>query len=390
PNLVRMATTSGEALSLPLQVLINGLRQAEVEALLKELEAGAFPQEHPGAERLKAALYAQWVRLDPKKARAMAEALDDRQKKTSAIQAVLGELALHDPAKAIDWFNQLDSPHLTRMAAYSMVKSLSGAHPELAFQLVRDNNDQFSSTWPYAHLFHHWGFTDPEAALASLEKMPDGEDRMEASRALTKGLASANPQEAIALAEKMSDQPEANEIINRVVMNVAAREPHKALEIIEETEGNIRRDLIGSIAMTWSSHDPKAAFQWLQELPGDEKIRAFASSVGSLASASPEKAADFLTELPLSETSLGAYAELTHHWGRHDSDAAEAWARELPGGPTRSEAIRGLLIRLETKDPARAARLRTEEKEIDRPTPASGFFSPGSRQSRNTGATEQK
>ncbi|MEM7386851.1 MAG: hypothetical protein AAF514_18080, partial [Verrucomicrobiota bacterium] len=47
PNLVRMATTSGEALSLPLQVLINGLRQAEVEALLKELEAGAFPQEHP-------------------------------------------------------------------------------------------------------------------------------------------------------------------------------------------------------------------------------------------------------------------------------------------------------------------------------------------------------
>ena len=187
-----------------------------------------------------------------------------------------------------------------------------------------------------------WGASDPAAAIAWAEALPDKEKQKDALKEILQGAARRDVDGAIALArahapELLTDGSLASAIDD----SLGKRDPgHNArMLVLLGATGQLR-----SAAGQWAEKDPAAASQWAQDLP-DEKQRteAMRGIWERLVREHPDEAAAQLSknaaDAPFIE---GSGKNITEKITEKDPQQAVRWAAALQQPGARKEAFAAL------------------------------------------------
>ena len=236
-----------------------------------------------------------------------------------------------------------------------------------------------------------WGASDPGAAVAWAEALPDKEKRKDALKEILQGAVRRDADAAIALArahapELLTDGSLASAIDDALGKNDPG---HNARVLASLGATSALQSAVGQ----WSEKDPAAAMQWAEDLP-DEKQRAEALKGiwGQLVREHPEDAAAQLSknaaEAPYIEGSTGniitkltekdpqqaarwaaalqqpgarkdAFAALGDYFGAQDPAAGGQWLNTFPAGAERDGAIKIFADRAMSGHPQDAAEWAT-------------------------------
>jgi hypothetical protein len=178
----------------------------------------------------------------------------------------------------------------------------------------------------------------------------------------------------------------------RMIEQWAVTAPEAALEYARQNlKGERQSQAVGRVLTSWAKHAPAAAWQWarkqgagdvrhaqlvMEEMarnapvvaaryatefahqePGEARAMAQVAIRGMMYDGNFDAARQFVAAVPLSssEDQVTLISSLAEQWARHDPEHAMAWARTLPDGPGRTQALASLGDAWAETDPARAA-----------------------------------
>jgi hypothetical protein len=155
-----------------------------------------------------------------------------------------------------------------------------------------------------------WAAKDPEAALASVLKLPPGEERNQALASVCFGLAETDPADAVETAQDLH---------------------------LENQPG----DVMGNLMQRWAATDVASAFDWANDQPPGAQRDSLMSRVALvLSQAAPSDAANMVTEqIPPGPAQDEAVMTVVNQWGNQDLAAAAAWVKNFPEGPLQARAV---------------------------------------------------
>jgi hypothetical protein len=198
--------------------------------------------------------------------------------------------------------------------------------------------------------------------------------------------------EALETLNRLPSSEQREEERLRMIEQWAATAPEAALEYTRQNlKGDRQVQAVGKVLTAWAKHAPAAAWQWARK-QGAGDVHNAQLVMEEIARNSPATAARFATEfalkeprdaremamvairgmtydgnfdaarqfvaglsLPTPEEQVGLVSSLAELWGRHNPEQAMAWARALPEGPGRTQALASLGDAWAEADPARAA-----------------------------------
>jgi hypothetical protein len=155
-----------------------------------------------------------------------------------------------------------------------------------------------------------WAAKDPEAALASVLKLPPGNDRNEALASVCFGLAESDPADAVETAQSLH---------------------------LENQPG----DVMGNLVQQWATADVSSALDWANDQPPGAQRDSVMSRVALvLSQAAPSDAADLVVnQIPPGPAQDEAVMTVVNQWGNQDLAAAAAWVKNFPEGPLQARAV---------------------------------------------------
>jgi hypothetical protein len=155
-----------------------------------------------------------------------------------------------------------------------------------------------------------WAAKYPEAALASVLKLPPGNDRDEALASVCLGLAETDPADAVETAQGLH---------------------------LENQPG----DVMGNLVQQWATADVSSALDWANDQPPGAQRDSLMSRVAFvLSQAAPSDAANLVTEqIPPGPAQDEAVMTVVNQWGNQDLAAAAAWVKNFPEGPLQARAV---------------------------------------------------
>jgi hypothetical protein len=156
-----------------------------------------------------------------------------------------------------------------------------------------------------------WVARDPYAALEWAAQQPDGGNRDAVLEAACYEISNVNAAEAVALAERYA-------LTNHAVL--------------------------ANLTGQWARQDLRAAHAWVLAKPAGEQRNELAARIGFVWSASqPAAAAEFVVrEIPAGPTQTEAVISVLHQWALRQFDDAAAWVELFPEGEIRERAIKEL------------------------------------------------
>ncbi|MFU8893922.1 MAG: hypothetical protein ACNA8L_09865 [Luteolibacter sp.] len=233
----------------------------------------------------------EWARQDAQGALAWANTLS--QGKSSALAAVLGEVAKSDPQKAAQMLDQLAPDD--RAGAYASIAGKYGAQ-------------------------------DFGAAEAWIRTLPQ-DQQTDAYAAAIEGLASKSPTEALAQINRMPNGDAKNQLIPSIVGPLARTDPQAAAALINtQSDADVKRDSMRELMPAWTAQDPTAALAFAKtQQPGPVYDRAITSYITSNNSGNPAEMMR-LAETIDNERERGWAAGYTaQRWMQSDPDGARSY-----------------------------------------------------------------
>jgi len=242
----------------------------------------------PGGQGPAEIIATEWARQDPQSALKWASSLTSG--KAEAISSVLGELAKSDPEKAATMLNQLDPED--RANAYSVIAGRYAA---------RDFN----------------------AAEAWIRTLPQ-ERQPEALAAAIEGLAASSPAAALAQLDRMPDGDAKDGIIPTVVGPLARTDPQAAANLIQsQVDPNLRRESMRNLMPAWTSKDPAAALAFANSQErGPVYDTAMASFVTSNNTGNPAEMMRLAETIGNERERAWSVGFTAQRWMQSDADAA--------------------------------------------------------------------
>jgi hypothetical protein len=209
--------------------------------------------------------------------------------------------------RALAWIEALPDPAFRELMRPRIAGAAAFAEPAVAAKWARPQITDSPRTSGLARrVGTRWVRSDPEAAMAWLESLPDGGDREDGVlESYRDWLATQHP-EAVAWIERQPFEPWLEPAFSLYARNVLAfRDPKAALALAARFSDVDRRDTTTTyIARGWLERDHEAADAWLKQsnLPADvvqrsyalpnrklhEFLRAQRPSAGAAATAPPE------------------------------------------------------------------------------------------------------
>lgn len=226
-------------------------------------------------------LYRSWAVLDPETAITRSLALEEDDSRHRALAGVVQEWSANDLAAAGQWARSLKDPNLKDFATMAVADEMSTRAPREAMR------------WASEHLA-----SDPQAnpEIVALVASKAGFE---------------SPSETFEWLKSVPPSPEAASSLAGVATYLVEDDPSFAWEGFAELSENLRSLVGPAVASTLGSQDPEAGIRWLaQQRAGESKNR-----------------------------STGAFAA---GWYQRNPLKAEAWVEQLPDGPEKDAASRGL------------------------------------------------
>ena len=251
-------------------------------------------------------------------------------------------------------------------------------------------------------LLSRWAQEDPNAALASLERLSTRE-RGGAATTILSSIASVDPQMAVqwladpdnllfanhltlrdTLATSVAKEwarkdseaavqwaqslPDGQRLgaMNGIIDTLVSTDPEAAANLVMTVEKpSERRSFVDKVAKTWAQRDPLLAIEWAQGLKANERTRAAREALEGWAYSSPKEAAAFIDGLPQAQRTEDQVSQVAREWSLRDPASAAEWLSNQPEGES-TGALHVVMFHWTKKDP-KAAHAWSKENQYQSP-----------------------
>lgn len=195
-------------------------------------------------------------------------------------------------------------------------------------------------------LARHWGKIDPQAALAFVGTLPEGELRTMTRAMALNGWASTDPRAATTYALALGESDGRMAALKGALGEWTRQSPADAAAFAAALPaGQSKTEALSMVAIRWAESDWSAAASWARELPAGvgqaEAVRHVARQ-SLMAGGDPRDAAGLVAALPVGEARQRLTAEVAETWAGRDLAGAVEWARQLPPGREQTAALGAL------------------------------------------------
>jgi hypothetical protein len=224
----------------------------------------------------------------------------------------------------------------------------TGGSPESASAHTPGNANADDRQKFVANILQSWASKDPLAALAWVEKRPDGMEKQNCCAIILTVLAGSDPQQAVAKLIEMPAGRTRDNLLQRIAAGLGDEDPRSAAEFGKLLPAGSSRDqFLQQLAAVWIGKDPKAAVNFILELSAsgsrDELMR---KAVCAWARTDPDSAAKFSETLPFNR--MWSMTGVAYNWTVSDPAAAWQWSLTIADDETRRSALGGVLRCLAT------------------------------------------
>jgi hypothetical protein len=250
-----------------------------------------------------------------------------------------------------------DPNPLTRNLAFS--KLLASMTPENVGVLMESLKTNRAGGEQWQLFLYAWGAMDSAGVLAHAETL-QGRDKSRFLQSTLPGWASKNPDAALAWLDTVQEGEEKNRYRSSFVAGLADHDIGRATAYVME-RAQAGDQLAGEYLQTVAGEElrkngPAAATAWGERLPeGPLKGGALDQIAGAYVQQDPKAAAAWATQF--ANTSYGARVveEVGDEWAERDPKSAVAWLGSLTEGPARSEGTYSALREWTRRDPTAAS-----------------------------------
>ena len=207
----------------------------------------------------------------------------------------------------------------------------------------------------YSLLLTAWAETDPTAALAySMENTTSGF----ATQTVLSAWANNDTDAAVSWAQANHDGDGPNPYMPGIIRGIAASDPTQATALLSSMPRSVERAQgLDSIMPHLLHKGVEATRAWIAALT-DDSLRngAMLRSAETLANTDPAGTVSWLLANPC-EATQQQMDNVYSSWAKQDQQAAMASFSSLPAGENRSNALRGVVASVASKDPIAAVAL---------------------------------
>lgn len=260
--------------------------------------------------------------------------------------AVLATISQQNPRRALDAAVAVQNPNIRRRALQGVFMSVANNDPVLAVSYLEQiQGDEIEESVTQS-ILASWSRSDPGAAIEwALSRNKDDRRRL-LGGVVGPILINQDTQAAINLLPRL-DEEIARQWRLQIASTLASQSsPAQAQSFIAQYKGHDDYPQMYAAAVQhMASTDFPAALQMAHSLQGGiEKDQLLRELAQQRADVSPEESVSLLDQISDEAVRHSATTQLVQQWGRRDSEAAAAWARNLPHGQKRDAAIVGLTM----------------------------------------------
>jgi hypothetical protein len=201
----------------------------------------------------------------------------------------------------------------------------------------------------YALLLSAWAKADP---LSALTYAKENTGSRFATNTILSSWASADPEAAIRWAETNHEGDEANPYLAGIIRSLAATDSARATQLLTGMPRSQERgEALDAMLPHLLRQGGEATRSWIDAIT-DQSLRdgAMTRTAEQLAATDPAGTAAWLLANP-GEASQRRMDDVYSQWVRQDEQAAIGSLASLPSGENRSNALRGVISSVASKDP---------------------------------------
>ena len=332
-----------------------------------------------------------WAERDPAMAIAAIDTIAGRAERDAFSQAVLNTVAQTDPELVLRYLESTGGPDPRRYSAvHTAMMALAARDPQQALMYADRMQGQLAQVGRTAAL-QQWAQTDPVAALAYIDTLPAGDQRIQALQQIAQAYGRTDPDAALAWARSLpAGQAQA---WSGVLAGLAAVDPERAMDLAFDdarltapgsrfpammnvlaaaaSSGLIEHESLAARVLSlenrqtrenalqmavqmWASSDFDGALNWILNNQQELGAGALADAAQRLVQQNPQAIAAYTTRvLPeLRSEWIGAVAQ---NYARVDMNGASAWLEQFRDDPGYETALGQIIMAGTSVDPAAAA-----------------------------------
>jgi len=297
---------------------LDGLDNRSLAAAL------AYADRAAGSQRDLITMYMfdRWNRKDPAAALAYARTIGGVKARQIAVSNCIEAWVKNDPNAAITWVQQLPPGSERDDLIWQSLDYLANTDPATAVKLA--GLDAPPQLLP--ELIWKWMQKDPDAAMAQILTLPEGDARTQSLMLAGVTLNKSDPAAALNWVNSLSNASDRAAALSGILPSL---EPTQAMNIVATLpqDGQFLPAL--GVMHTWVSANPDAPSEWLKTLPpGPAQQTAIRAYVSVLSPSNPAAAAPWADSLTDESTRASVVARVYGDWIRTDPAAAATWLNQ--------------------------------------------------------------
>lgn len=320
--------------------------------------AAATPPAPHRMQHLHLAL-TKWLRKDPASAAARAQNLYAQTGDTSLLELTADAWARIDPDRAMAWANTLENTALRDRLLTRVIRAIGWRHPAEALPWLKQIPLSRETASTMQGLLSAWinAYPDRQAeALTAIEALPDRLARDRALQTLAQTLASVlpyTPANSLCVLDKISDPCLKQAALENLITTLAQSNPQWAIDYVAKLDQPRRSILAAKIAGPLSQDNPDRIDAFLTQFATDLAPQEWASLIAKIAQFDAARAFKLCQKIPAGTGRNTAERMALEPWARKNPADALAYAANMPKSDDQINTVRRLLhIWAETDLPA--------------------------------------
>lgn len=311
-----------------------------------------------------------WARSDPEKAIEVARTIQDAATRDNTIASAINSWASSDFDAALAYTLGIPDTGTRGKTLVNLAEndSLQG-DPRIMFDALVEHvppgtifQDAVST------LLRRWARNDPRQAALAAGKLPASETLSWTVCAILDqwAAAPADRQQVLDWTLKLPEGETREEALETVFRKWGEQDPRMAQQLLASKAGTSKEAFHG-LAAGWSRVNAAEAARWAISLPEESvPTTALGGAISSWSYSSPDDVASFIQTAP-AKFRPAMTAELVKSWSSRNSEAAAAWIKRQPAGPSKDAAICAISDNIDDEDPETAlAWVRSISNQEDR------------------------
>lgn len=341
--------------SVKILAMLDGMDAAAVSALAGQLNHTVSDWSDTQSGTLLQLIYGKLAELDPAGAMQTALLAKDNWGRMNAAGAVIEQLARSNPAAAEAAIEKVPNGFLRKSVAARLAGTLAQSDGPGAVAMLQRMKTA-PNDWPWRSLYTSWAAYDPAAAAASLQTMPR-QTALGQMDVIASTWARREPDAAMAWAKSIADPAQRNAALRGAIGVVAQSDPQQATALAAAQPAGERRTLLTHIASSMAEADAPAALAWAQSLTDPiERQRSLAAVVHSAGWTNPAAAREALNLLPPGTMRNQALESVVGQLSHSDPAAAQEMVLGLKPNE-QTLVMRHLVSGLASTDPVAAEKM---------------------------------